>query len=128
MWTLCLFLIDIACIDTKLGSRTIRVFNFEHFLQVVINNQPLQILAAALGGVNVDNCPHPCVTRPCGDEGRCVPEMDYFTCECAQGYRDTQCQQHAAPTMLQDIPIPRFAGDSYLHYSDPDTMRRQVVL
>ncbi|KAJ4447040.1 hypothetical protein ANN_09029, partial [Periplaneta americana] len=85
-----------------------------------------KILAAALGGVNVDNCPHPCVTRPCGDEGRCVPEMDYFTCECAQGYRDAQCQQHAAPTMLQDIPVPRFAGDSYLHYSDPDTMRRYV--
>ncbi|KAJ9575876.1 hypothetical protein L9F63_007255, partial [Diploptera punctata] len=94
--------------------------------KVVINNQPLQILAAALGGVNVDNCPHPCVTRPCGDEGRCVPEMDYFTCECAKGYKDTQCQQHTAPTIVQDIPVPRFSGDSYLHYSDPDTMRRII--
>nr|CAD7264494.1 unnamed protein product [Timema shepardi] len=94
--------------------------------KVVINNQPLQILAGALGGVNVDNCPHPCVARPCGERGHCVPQLDYFTCSCGPGFDDPQCQQHAAPVLLDDIPVPRFTGDSFLHYSDPDTIRRIV--
>ncbi|CAG2062140.1 unnamed protein product [Timema podura] len=95
--------------------------------KVVINNQPLQILAGALGGVNVDNCPHPCVARPCGERGHCVPQLDYFTCSCGPGFDDPQCQQHAAPVLLDDIPVPRFTGDSFLHYSDPDTIRRSVI-
>jgi len=47
---------------------------------VQINGRQVAILAEALGGANVDNCPHPCVAKPCGEDGECVPEMDYFTC------------------------------------------------
>jgi hypothetical protein len=47
---------------------------------VRINGRTVPILAEALGGANVDNCPHPCIARPCGEDGECVPELDYFTC------------------------------------------------
>ncbi|KAJ8884253.1 hypothetical protein PR048_016110, partial [Dryococelus australis] len=94
--------------------------------KVVINNEPLQMVAAALGGVNVDNCPHPCVARPCGEQGRCVPHGDYFTCDCVAGADDAQCRQHATPVILDNVSVPLFSGDSFLHYSDPDTMKRIV--
>lgn len=48
--------------------------------RVRINGRSIAVLAEALGGANVDNCPHPCVARPCGEDGECIPEMDYFTC------------------------------------------------
>lgn len=45
-----------------------------------IGGRQIPILAEALGGANVNNCPHPCVAKPCGEDGECIPEMDYFTC------------------------------------------------
>ena len=83
----------------------------------MINGRTVSILAEALGGANVDNCPHPCVARPCGEDGECVPEMDYFTCRCKPGYRDQLCSRGP----------PAFGGvDSYLHFSDPTTLTMLV--
>ncbi|KAK6624756.1 hypothetical protein RUM44_011616 [Polyplax serrata] len=93
--------------------------------KVVINDRPLQILAEALAGVNVANCPHPCVTQPCGT-GKCIPILEYFTCECAGGETNKECQDHEVPAMLDNIAIPRFTGSSYLHYSNPNIMKRIV--
>ncbi|XP_066257439.1 pikachurin-like [Euwallacea similis] len=81
--------------------------------KVQINGRSVAILAEALGGANVDNCPHPCVARPCGEDGECVPEMDYFTCRCKPGYRDHLCSRGP----------PSFHGiDSFFHLNDPTTM------
>ncbi|XP_050295115.1 pikachurin [Anthonomus grandis grandis] len=81
--------------------------------KVQINGRPFAILAEALGGANVDNCPHPCVARPCGEDGVCIPEMDYFTCRCKPGYRDHLCSRGP----------PSFNGvDSFFHLSDSTTM------
>ncbi|XP_060522277.1 pikachurin [Cylas formicarius] len=81
--------------------------------KVQINGRTVAILAEALGGANVDNCPHPCVARPCGEDGECVPEMDYFTCRCKPGYRDHLCSRGP----------PSFHGvDSYYHLGDSTTV------
>ncbi|XP_017773533.1 PREDICTED: pikachurin [Nicrophorus vespilloides] len=85
--------------------------------KVVMNGRQVPILAEALGGANVDNCPHPCVARPCGDDGECIPELDYFTCKCRPGYRDQLCSRGP----------PSFGGvDSYLHFNDPSTLTTLV--
>lgn len=81
--------------------------------KVAINGRTVPILAEALGGANVDNCPHPCVARPCGEDGECIPQLDYFTCRCKPGYRDQVCNRGP----------PSFKGhDSYLHFSEPQTI------
>ncbi|XP_076268122.1 EGF like, fibronectin type III and laminin G domains protein pikachurin [Rhynchophorus ferrugineus] len=81
--------------------------------KVQINGRSVAILAEALGGANVDNCPHPCVARPCGEDGECIPEMDYFTCRCKPGYRDHLCSRGP----------PSFRGtDSFFHLKDATTM------
>ncbi|KAJ3637703.1 hypothetical protein MTP99_001141 [Tenebrio molitor] len=80
---------------------------------VRINGRTVPILAEALGGANVDNCPHPCIARPCGEDGECVPELDYFTCRCKPGYRDQLCAR--GPPSFR-------ATDSYLHYNEPFTL------
>ncbi|XP_022913817.2 pikachurin [Onthophagus taurus] len=85
--------------------------------KIEINGKPVSILAEALGGANVDNCPHPCIAKPCGEDGECVPEMDYFTCRCKPGYRDQLCSRGP----------PGFSGtDSYLHFNDPATLTTLV--
>ncbi|XP_019866819.1 pikachurin [Aethina tumida] len=81
--------------------------------KVQINGRLVAILAEALGGANVDNCPHPCVARPCGEDGECVPQLDYFTCRCKPGYRDHLCSRGP----------PAFHGtNSYLHLNDAVTL------
>ncbi|CAH0550075.1 unnamed protein product [Brassicogethes aeneus] len=81
--------------------------------KVQINGRQIAILAEALGGANVDNCPHPCVARPCGEDGECVPQLDYFTCRCKPGYKDHLCARGP----------PAFRGsNSYLHLDDGVTM------
>lgn len=85
--------------------------------KVVINGRTVPILAEALGGANVDNCPHPCVARPCGEDGECIPELDYFTCRCRPGYRDHLCSRGP----------PAFRGtNSYLHFNDAATLSTLV--
>lgn len=86
--------------------------------KVVINGRSIPILAEALGGANVDNCPHPCVARPCGEEGECVPELDYFTCKCRSGYRSHMCSRGP----------PAFRGiDSYLYFHDASTLMMLIA-
>lgn len=81
--------------------------------KVSINSRAVPILAEALGGTNIDNCPHPCITRPCGEDGECIPQMDYFTCRCKPGYRDELCSRGP----------PSFHGiESYLEFNDRNTL------
>ncbi|XP_018328441.1 pikachurin [Agrilus planipennis] len=83
--------------------------------KVVINGRPVSILAEALGGVNVDNCPHPCVARPCGKAGDCIPQLEYFTCQCKPGFHNEQLCVSRSP--------PSFHGkDSFVHFNDTKTL------
>ncbi|XP_034937288.1 pikachurin [Chelonus insularis] len=107
---------------------------------IVLNYREIGILAEALGGVNVGNCGHACESRPCGD-AECRPIRDRFTCRCHLG------TPHPCPALdklivphallpINSIPpistklerhVPSFTGtDSYLHYSDADTMKRII--
>ncbi len=52
------------------------------FLQVELNGRLISIISDALGGTNVDNCPHACVARPCGPLAKCVPHLENYECQC----------------------------------------------
>ncbi|KAJ6636410.1 Pikachurin [Pseudolycoriella hygida] len=49
---------------------------------VELNGRPISIISEALGGTNVDNCPHACVARPCGPLAKCVPHLENYECQC----------------------------------------------
>lgn len=51
-------------------------------VQIDINGRSMLIIAEALGGSNVDNCPHACVARPCGPLATCIPNMENYECHC----------------------------------------------
>ncbi|CAH1394296.1 unnamed protein product [Nezara viridula] len=84
--------------------------------KILINNRPLQIFAEALAGVNVDNCPHPCVAKPCGDIAHCVPHFDFYKCVC-----DKHCEEN---NQLMIPPVASFTGNTHLHYTDPEILNR----
>ncbi|XP_024082468.1 pikachurin isoform X2 [Cimex lectularius] len=84
--------------------------------KITINNQPLQILAEALAGVNVNNCPHPCVAKPCGDVAHCVPHYDAYKCVC-----DKHCEEN---NDISPTHVASFSGTTYLHYTDPEILNR----
>lgn len=52
------------------------------YFQVELNGRLISIISEALGGTNVDNCPHACVARPCGPLARCVPHLENYECQC----------------------------------------------
>jgi EGF-like domain len=99
-------------------------------VQLEINSRPIRLLASALSGVNVVNCAHPCSTRPCANGGHCVPDHEFFYCECAKGFKDVHCGTpvskvtELAIEVLPNEPVPQFAGHSYLHFTDQETIKR----
>ncbi|XP_039277486.1 pikachurin-like [Nilaparvata lugens] len=88
--------------------------------KVVINNQPLKIVAEALAGANVDNCAHPCVVRPCGEHAQCVAHYDGYKCLCQH-----KCSASASSSQAHaTLPPATFSGSTFLHYTDPDILHR----
>nr|XP_018904138.1 PREDICTED: pikachurin-like [Bemisia tabaci] len=103
-------------VSPKVKART----SFQGCIQkVVINDRPLQIFAEALAGVNVDNCQHPCLAKPCGDSARCVPIKESYKCECSY-----QCED--SNKLTGEISGASFAGTNYFHYSDSNIIHRIV--
>ncbi|KAF7993809.1 hypothetical protein HCN44_011078 [Aphidius gifuensis] len=113
---------------------------------IVLNHREIGILAEALGGVNVGNCGHACEARPCGD-AECRPFRERFTCRCnptfphpcpAKSTDDDNNNNHyyfdeyllnpsTSEITKYEKSVPSFVGiDSYLHYSDADTMKRII--
>lgn len=104
-------------VSSQLGVKT----SFRGCIQkVVINNKSVKLFEAALVGVNVDNCNHPCVHRPCQNHGLCSPRRDYFSCHCRLGYADSRCQTE----VRDNITSPMFVGNSFLRYTEPEIMKR----
>ncbi|GAB0093613.1 uncharacterized protein DMENIID0001_087780 [Sergentomyia squamirostris] len=62
-----------------------------------VNGRPYSIVSEALGGSNVENCPHACVARPCGPLSICVPNLDTYECQCSPS--NGQC--HRAEEMMK---------------------------
>lgn len=42
----------------------------------------MSIISEAIGGANVDNCPHACKTKPCGPLAQCIPNLESYECQC----------------------------------------------
>ena len=64
---------------------------FDQF-QIIINNRPLKLIDDAVFGINIESCAHPCIGRPCLNNGVCVPKKDVYTCNCPLGYAHTNCE------------------------------------
>lgn len=49
----------------------------------------------ALDGMNIEPCDHPCtaLSKPCGDNGRCVPDEGDYYCSCSLGFTGWECDQ-----------------------------------
>ncbi|XP_046387763.1 pikachurin-like [Ischnura elegans] len=186
------------------GSTTISSF-VGCIQKVVINNRVLDLVPGSQAGVNIESCPHPCRASPCPHGAICVPQKEFYSCECHSGIsngRGAECgsdqlvpddedeedddvvedeeeeredegqeggdgplaepllgrrrrmregggskakesttpvEETATPAVrLNEVPdreddgldessaVPGFTGDSYLHYTDVDTIKRIV--
>ncbi|KAH8258019.1 hypothetical protein KR038_004423 [Drosophila bunnanda] len=79
--------------------------SFVRHLQIEINGHSLGIVAEALGGSNIGNCPHACVARPCGPLAECVPQMETYECRCS--IHNERCNKAAEvpPEQLPELGI-----------------------
>uniref|UniRef100_A0A336M7N9 CSON011653 protein n=1 Tax=Culicoides sonorensis TaxID=179676 RepID=A0A336M7N9_CULSO len=66
----------------------------------VINEKPISIISEALGGSNVDNCPHACVARPCGAFAQCIPNLENYECQCNPNNNNAQLCNKA-----EEVPV-----------------------
>ncbi|XP_016985384.1 pikachurin [Drosophila rhopaloa] len=73
--------------------------------RIDINGHSLGIVAEALGGSNIGNCPHACVARPCGPLAECVPQMESYECRCS--IHNERCNKAAEvpPEQLPELGI-----------------------
>lgn len=62
-----------------------------------MNGRSLSIISEALGGSNIDNCPHACLAKPCGPLAKCVPSLESYECKCNP--QNEQCNK------AEEIPI-----------------------
>ncbi|XP_016968215.1 pikachurin isoform X2 [Drosophila biarmipes] len=73
--------------------------------KIDINGHSLGIVAEALGGSNIGNCPHACVARPCGPLAECVPQMESYECRCS--IHNERCNKAAEvpPEQLPELAL-----------------------
>lgn len=53
-------------------------------LQMEINGRAMSLMSDAIGGSNIDDCPHACTSKPCGSLAKCMPKFDNFECVCSR--------------------------------------------
>ncbi|KAL1398383.1 hypothetical protein pipiens_000214 [Culex pipiens pipiens] len=101
--------------------------------KVDINDRTIAIISEALGGSNVENCPHACVARPCGPLAKCVPNLDSYECQCNP--QNKQCNKAEelppevieAPATSKQRVMKSGSGESsedeyyYYEYDDEDS-------
>ncbi|XP_070562238.1 agrin-like [Ptychodera flava] len=100
---------------------------------VVAGEEIEDLMEGALQGVEITNFDgHICNTRPCQNEGMCVPELELFSCKCKAGFVGDTCEgaaimmtPTAPPVINYDAPV-RFEGNSFYTYPNSvDSEQRQ---
>ncbi len=91
-----------------------------------INENGRDLMGAALSGLNVGPCPHPCSPpvghpSPCGVHGACVARMDEYSCQCPLGRAGMHCEREVD---FNTGDVPSFGGDSYMLFSNKDVARK----
>ncbi|XP_068140067.1 pikachurin [Drosophila tropicalis] len=92
---------------------------------IEINGKTLGIVSEALGGSNLDNCPHACAARPCGSSAECVPRMENYECRCR--LLNKQCEAFSGPTRRQSAvygPQYLFKGVGKVPVSNSKNLRK----
>lgn len=64
-----------------------------------VNGRSIAIISEAVGGTNVDNCPHSCTNKPCGPLAECIPNLDSYECQCNPS--NIQCNKAEELTVVQ---------------------------
>lgn len=92
--------------------------------QIDINGHSLGIVAEALGGSNIGNCPHACVARPCGPLAECVPQMESYECRCS--IHNERCNKAAEvpPEQLPELGIHKSRVLDAKHNGEEPTMEK----
>ncbi|KAI8509776.1 hypothetical protein Bbelb_122040 [Branchiostoma belcheri] len=88
--------------------------------QIIINDSPMDLISSAIVGVNVANADHPCVGDPCVNGGLCVPDHDFYSCNCPLGYHGMDCEKE----LKSPVTVPKFSGNSYMQYTGTQLMKR----
>lgn len=90
-------------------------------IQLEVNGRPLSIISEAIGGTNVDNCPHFCTnaTKPCGPLSQCIPNMDSYECQCNP--TNVQCNKAEELSIQQAMPTQLSATKASIPATDWQT-------
>ncbi|XP_078656989.1 pikachurin-like isoform X2 [Branchiostoma floridae x Branchiostoma belcheri] len=88
--------------------------------KIIINDSPMDLISSAIVGVNVANADHPCVGDPCVNGGLCVPDHDFYSCNCPLGYHGMDCEKE----LKSPVTVPKFSGNSYMQYTGTQLMKR----
>lgn len=58
----------------------------------------------ALGGSDVENCEHACISKPCGKLAFCIPNFDNYECQCnPQNEKCNQAEEVSSEALSEEI-------------------------
>lgn len=91
------------------------------YIQLEVNGRPMSIISEAVGGTNVDNCPHFCTnsTKPCGPLAQCIPNMDSYECQCNPA--NVQCNKAEELSIQQTMPTQLSTTKAWSLVTDKQT-------
>lgn len=72
--------------------------------KIEVNDKDIDLIEDALGGADVENCEHACISKPCGKLAYCIPKFDNYECQCnPQNEKCNHAEEVSSEALTEEI-------------------------
>uniref|UniRef100_A0A4W4G296 Agrin n=1 Tax=Electrophorus electricus TaxID=8005 RepID=A0A4W4G296_ELEEL len=97
--------------------------------KITLMGRPILSMENALHSSDVSMFPyHPCATSVCQNNGRCIPQLESYECECHYGYTGLHCQNTTYEKAAGQSEAVAFNGRTFIEYHNGVTKSEKALL
>uniref|UniRef100_A0AAY5EY32 Agrin n=1 Tax=Electrophorus electricus TaxID=8005 RepID=A0AAY5EY32_ELEEL len=98
-------------------------------VSITLMGRPILSMENALHSSDVSMFPyHPCATSVCQNNGRCIPQLESYECECHYGYTGLHCQNTTYEKAAGQSEAVAFNGRTFIEYHNGVTKSEKALL
>ncbi|CAO1339330.1 unnamed protein product [Diamesa serratosioi] len=101
--------------------------------KIEVNDKNIDLIEDALGGSDVENCEHACISKPCGKLAYCIPKFDNYECQCnPQNEKCNHAEEVSMEALIRVTVKKKNRGtcfsdsNSFYQFKDSDTLKRII--